>query len=212
MAKPNWSEEGYKRIVAASEKTRENLCNEAKARREEYNKNPKRCLHCSNPIEYNKKSSNNFCSRSCSASYNNARKKKKKPHSCTCINCNKVYIAQKTDIGLYCSNQCFHDHKYKERLADWINGSYRPGSRQFIKKYLTETHGYKCSCCGISEWNDKALTLEIDHIDGRSDNNRPENLRLICPNCHSQTATYKSRNRGNGRHFRRERYKNGLSY
>ncbi len=43
--------------------------------------------------------------------------------------------------------------------------------------------------------------LEIDHIDGNSDNNSEENLRLVCPNCHSLTSTYRGTNRGNGRNI-----------
>lgn len=45
---------------------------------------------------------------------------------------------------------------------------------------------YKCNCCGISEWNDKPLTLEIDHIDEQYWNNTKENLQFLCPNCHAQ--------------------------
>lgn len=45
------------------------------------------------------------------------------------------------------------------------------------------------------------LPLEIDHIDGNSENNSEENLRLICPNCHSLTETYRGANRGNGRNI-----------
>lgn len=45
------------------------------------------------------------------------------------------------------------------------------------------------------------IPLEIDHIDGNSENNSEENLRLICPNCHSLTATYKGANRGKGRNI-----------
>lgn len=52
----------------------------------------------------------------------------------------------------------------------------------------------KCAECGIgSEWNGKALTLQLDHIDGNSENNALENLRLLCPNCHTQTPTYGSK-------------------
>jgi len=56
------------------------------------------------------------------------------------------------------------------------------------------------------------LVLVLDHIDGDSRNNVRENLRMVCPNCDSQLPTYKSKNRGKGRHFRRERYANGQSY
>jgi hypothetical protein len=53
---------------------------------------------------------------------------------------------------------------------------------------------YKCSICSINEWQDKKLTLQLDHIDGNNKNHSLENLRLLCPNCHSQTDTYTGRN------------------
>jgi hypothetical protein len=54
----------------------------------------------------------------------------------------------------------------------------------------------QCSECGIfSKWNGKELTLHVDHINGVNSDNRIENLRCLCPNCHSQTATYGSRNK-----------------
>lgn len=53
---------------------------------------------------------------------------------------------------------------------------------------------YKCAICEISKWNNKTLSLELDHINGMNNDNRLENLRFLCPNCHSQTTTYGSRN------------------
>ena len=50
---------------------------------------------------------------------------------------------------------------------------------------------YKCAICGIDKWNGKTLSLEIDHINGINNDNRLENLRFLCPNCHSQTDTWR---------------------
>jgi Zn finger protein HypA/HybF involved in hydrogenase expression len=54
---------------------------------------------------------------------------------------------------------------------------------------------YECEGCGNpGEWADQPLTLHLDHRDGENDNHKLENLRFLCPNCHSQTATYAGRN------------------
>ena len=54
---------------------------------------------------------------------------------------------------------------------------------------------HKCECCGISEWNGQPAPIELDHIDGNRYNNTIENLRILCPNCHAQTDTYRGKNK-----------------
>lgn len=70
-----------------------------------------------------------------------------------------------------------------------------------LRRALIETgRPYRCAGCGgDGTWNGRPLTLHVDHIDGRSWDCRPENLRFLCPNYHSQTATYAGRNRARGR-------------
>ena len=53
----------------------------------------------------------------------------------------------------------------------------------------------RCALCGIKDWMGKPLVLQIDHENGDHADNRPENIRELCPNCHSQTPTYCTRNR-----------------
>lgn len=70
-------------------------------------------------------------------------------------------------------------------------------SRNVVRKKLI-TSGlieYKCAMCGISEWNGKKISLELDHINGVNNDHRIENLRFLCPNCHSQTTTYGAKNK-----------------
>lgn len=70
-------------------------------------------------------------------------------------------------------------------------------------------HGYlrnECSSCGLtSEWNGRSIVLQLDHIDGNNKNNLLGNLRILCPNCHSQTHTYcrSKGNRGNRANYDR---------
>lgn len=56
----------------------------------------------------------------------------------------------------------------------------------------------RCEICGRTEWNRFAIPLELDHLNGRRNDNRLPNLRLLCPNCHAQTDTYRGKNIGAG--------------
>lgn len=62
------------------------------------------------------------------------------------------------------------------------------------RKSLIEIKGYRCEICSIDEWLGKKITLEIDHINGINNDNRIENLRFLCLNCHSQTDTFRGKN------------------
>lgn len=81
---------------------------------------------------------------------------------------------------------------FKDKIPDsdfLVNGIKR--DRKSLKKRLKDYKPYSCEVCSLQPfWNGKKLTLQIDHIDGDSWNNLIENLRFICPNCHTQTDTY----------------------
>jgi predicted HNH restriction endonuclease len=74
----------------------------------------------------------------------------------------------------------------------------------YVRRFLVENFGEKCFLCGWDEVNPYTgkIPVEVDHIDADWKNNSPENLRLLCPNCHSLTDTYKALNRGKGRSWR----------
>lgn len=69
-------------------------------------------------------------------------------------------------------------------------GYQRPNS---IKKHLISIRGHQCQSCDNVEWLGKPITLELEHVDGDSTNNLYDNLKLFCPNCHSQTPTWRRR-------------------
>ena len=64
-----------------------------------------------------------------------------------------------------------------------------------IRLLKSEVLANQCSICSVSDWNGKSLNLELDHIDGNRQNHILSNLRLLCPNCHSQTDTYRAKNK-----------------
>jgi len=117
---------------------------------------------------------------------------------------------------LYCGNACQGSSRRKALTKLWLeSGEARIDSHQghYIREYLADAQAGCCAICGAaSVWLGVPLAFVLDHIDGDPTNNRPENLRLVCPNCDSQLATYKSRNRGKGRHYRRQRYADGKSF
>jgi 5-methylcytosine-specific restriction endonuclease McrA len=117
-----------------------------------------------------------------------------------CLNCGKEFEFnphQKT--GKYCSNECSGEHKSTIHKQKWYEGKLKRIERTTARKYLAEDRGYKCEVCGVSDWNNKKLVLHVDHINGDPSNDHPNNLRLICPNCHSQTEFLGGANKGRGR-------------
>jgi 5-methylcytosine-specific restriction endonuclease McrA len=83
--------------------------------------------------------------------------------------------------------------KYLPRIASIEQYATRASVRRLIlKNNLIE---YKCFFCGIDEWNNKKISLHLDHIDGNRHNHVLHNLRWLCPNCHSQTETYTGKNK-----------------
>jgi hypothetical protein len=154
-----------------------------------------------------------FCSQSCSAIFNNKLRPKKIArlrYSIKCENCGKE---GKSAGRIFCSNNCYKEFN-KKKLFEQIESGVTSLSCNTYKKYLIEKYGNKCMECGWCEINPLSgkVPIELEHVDGDSTNNSLVNLKLLCPNCHSLTPTYKALNIGNGRHSRMIRYKEGKSF
>lgn len=100
-------------------------------------------------------------------------------------------------LNCYVTNQGGRGHiksnNRKIPLSEILNGLH-PQYSTFKLKLRLFSEGVKenkCEECGCSEWNGKQLNCELDHINGNSSDHRLKNLRIICPNCHSQTETYR---------------------
>lgn len=162
------------------------------------------CLYCSSNTSNPK-----FCSKSCAAKYNNHANPKRKKRTVYCLNCNEPLDRTQ---NIYCSINCHQEDRQNQLISAWLENredglSTNGTARNYVKRWLRNTRGDKCELCGWSEVNPKTGTVPVvaDHIDGDYRNNRPENLRLICPNCDSIQPTYKALNKGKGREWRRKK-------
>ena len=84
----------------------------------------------------------------------------------------------------------------KINLNDILEGKYPDYQTFKLRNRLLQENikEYKCECCGLSKWNNLPIPLELHHIDGNRHNHKLENLKLLCPNCHSQTETFRGKN------------------
>jgi 5-methylcytosine-specific restriction endonuclease McrA len=115
-----------------------------------------------------------------------------------CLSCAAECKCGHSKRNKYCSVACQREYEYHNKWKPLVEaGKLKDGSSP-VKRYILERDDHTCTECGCGEeYNGMPLVLTIDHIDGNSDNNFPDNLRTLCPNCHSQTTTFKGRNRKN---------------
>jgi endogenous inhibitor of DNA gyrase (YacG/DUF329 family) len=146
-----------------------------------------RCLQCGEKTNNPK-----FCSNSCSAKFNNP--KRRKPQFSNCINCGKEVIRKRHRNSKikFCSNKCQNDYQRKTKLEKWISGEWDGTTGKefkvisnYVRNYLLEKSGGECNICKNSIWLGEPIPLEIHHKDGNWKNNSPDNLEVLCPTCHA---------------------------
>jgi hypothetical protein len=83
----------------------------------------------------------------------------------------------------------------RKSIEDYITNKI-PIQSNKLRKYLLESGTFKheCSSCKLSEWMGNPIPIELDHINGNNQDNSLENLRILCPNCHALTPTYRGKN------------------
>ena len=155
------------------------------------------CLECNNEFIVTKNSEKKFCNNSCSTIFNNKSRVRtiKK-----CLNCNDDIKHHRN----FCSKECEFIFRKMEFFLKIENGDTTLYEKHY-KDYIIKKYGAKCMECNWCEINQTTgnVPIQLEHIDGNSDNNSLDNLKLLCPNCHSLTPTFGNLNRGNGREKRR---------
>jgi len=85
---------------------------------------------------------------------------------------------------------------FKRNINDYLTNKFPIQSSNLRRRLLKEgIFTAICSSCQGTEWQGEPMPLELDHINGCHEDNRLENLRLLCPNCHAQTSTYRGKNK-----------------
>lgn len=131
-----------------------------------------------------------FCSKSCSAQVTNSThpRRNRRPLK-SCAHCGK----QITRYGKYCSVRCQQATATANRLALWFTGelTFRKVPN-CVRRYLYETRGERCEECGWCRVHPVTgrIPVQIEHVDGDDTNNVLQNLKILCPSCHSLTPTW----------------------
>jgi hypothetical protein len=146
------------------------------------------------------------CSRACANMVRRQQAEARRSKPAPCLHCGSTERRPRSN-GPYCSWECFNEDRYGRTgtfarwLAGWQSGEVsgtredgRPDWR--VRQALVLLRGQRWETCGWAETNPVSgrVPLHVDHVDGDRTKNRPEDVRLLCPNCHALTPNYQHLN------------------
>ena len=178
-----------------SDETKNKIRNKLKREKCKNDTNIRLCAVCGKVLSGGR---TKFCSKECLAI--GKKYKKKKNVEIVCQWCGKSFIGRSD--RKYCSPVCLGEHNKNKRIQLFLSGKYRqnPNNKlpKSIRDYLYKKSNYKCELCGYEGYNIKTgkTILQIHHKDGDASNSAPDNVQVICPNCHAKTENYMALNKG----------------
>lgn len=127
----------------------------------------------------------NFCTRKCFIDDS-----RKHIIYTTCLSCSKKCRTKK-----FCSKQCIKDYQVQLIVEALKTGKRKKVSQRKIRQFVFDKRGIRCEeCDNPGVHNEKPLVLQLHHKDGKTSNWKDKNLQILCPNCHTQTDNFGSKN------------------
>lgn len=169
---------------------------------------PKKCVRCGGKLYRGLK----YCSL-CWKNYSSEiiseisiNRRRNPPSEIVCSCCGHSFYTYHRS-AMFCSPECHKRHMFEKRIKECFSSGiiHEKNVKNLSgpKNVLIEIKGHHCEVCGRKSWMKKPIPLIYDHIDGNSSNGRSDNARLVCGNCDMQLPTYKNKNKGNGRKWRK---------
>ena len=112
------------------------------------------------------------------------------------------------NANFYCCLDCFRKDKFCKGFLDWYLYGNNKIANNTIRIYSEVIYGHKCSNCLIEKWNGKDMVFDVEHKNGISTDNNPNNVCLLCQNCHSQTPTHSNSKTKTGRYSLKKNKRN----
>ena len=152
------------------------------------------CKKCGNEFEP-QKGLVSYCSLTCRNSRSWSEEDKQKLSE-------KMKKSEKVRLNAIKSEEVWleiNQKRKEQHVKKILESNYDDLSFNSLRYRILYEQDNKCNSCGLSEWLNEPIILELEHIDGNHFNNERSNLEMICPNCHSQTSTWRGRNKTNKR-------------
>lgn len=151
-----------------------------------------KCKRCGVKFEP-QKGLKKYCSLSCRNTRNHSEETKRKIRKNTKIAMSQLSDDVKKHMGEAPNSPSAIAKRKQTWVKKLLSTNFEDLKYNGLRGRVILEQNRKCNKCGLDEWLGKPLTLELEHKDGNRSNNTRENLEALCPNCHSQTKTWRGK-------------------